>query len=46
MGGGGAVGGVGDDGGRGVNDDSAEVGDPLQQIALNSFGLLIGHLSN
>lgn len=45
MVGGGAVDGVGDDGGRGVNGGSEEVGDQLQQIVLNSFDLSTGHLS-
>lgn len=44
-GGGGAVDGVGDDGGQGVNGGSAEVGDQLQLIVLNSFGLSAGNLS-
>lgn len=43
--GGGAVDGVGDDGGQGVNGGSVEVGDPLQPIVLNSFGQSTEHLS-
>lgn len=45
VGGGGAVDGVGDDGGRGVNGGSVEVGDQLQLIVLNSFGLSTGNWS-
>lgn len=45
VGGCGAMDGVGDDGGQGVNGGSAEVGDQLQLIGLDSFDLLTGNLS-